>query len=468
VTGNTVKIFYGVPVMRMWRIAKSILALMLASCAPSPFSENWVKPSALERETRTWRSPEILGSTSRDAPLSILPLRPSKELTLRESISLALIHNPILSAFGWDVRAAEARVVQAGLSPNIRMAYSAENLGGPEGGDLFMRHTVRLSQVIELSGRRRKGAQMARTGQRLKAWDYEAKRLEVMTHVARRHIATVAARQRLELAEQTLQLVQQIYDIVDQQVAAGIATTAERDKAAVRVSIEHIALDRAQHKLVAARQALVSTWGGTQPTFKQAVGDLSEQLVVPEIQTLIQSAQNHARLARWSDEIEYYQRAVELARANSIPDVTAGGGMRYFPDADDITAIFELSVPLPLIDRNQGRVLEARYGLARARSMQSASEAMMREELANAHADLASSSYALITLREQTLPTARAVFEAAQNAFESGRTNFLDVLDAERTLVSVERRIIDIRQRYHTSATILEGLTAVPLEEGGR
>ena len=47
---------------------------------------------------------------------------------------------------------------------------------------------------------------------------------------------------------------------------------------------------------------------------------------------------------------------------------------------------------------------------------------------------------------------------------ESGQTDYIDVLDAERTLVEVERRLIDAQESHQLSATRLEGLTATPLE----
>ena len=404
-----------------------------------------------------------MASTARDEPLPH-PQTPRETLTLSESIALALLHSPTLSAYGWEVRAAEARAIQAGLSPNPRMGYSAENLGGPDGDALFMRQTVRLSQVIELAGRRRKRVRLAQVDQRLKAWDYEARRIEVVTQVARRHVGAVAARQRVELAERTLRLVTQVHEIVNQNVEAGVVPTAERDKAVVRVSIERIALDRTRHQLAAARQSLASTWGGEQPKFERAVGDLGERPMVPDIEKLFPLARNHPRLARWPDEIEQRRRAVALARSKAVPDVTAGAGVRHFPDANDVAAVLELSVPWPLIDRNQGRILEARYALARATALQREAEAALREDLATAHADLASSSFALTTLGEQTLPAAKAAFKAARDGFENGTTDFLNVLDAERTLVDVERRLIDARERYQSSAATLEGLTATPLE----
>jgi cobalt-zinc-cadmium efflux system outer membrane protein len=103
--------------------------------------------------------------------------------------------------------------------------------------------------------------------------------------------------------------------------------------------------------------------------------------------------------------------------------------------------------------------------LGRAVAQQRAAEADIERELAAAHADAASAAFALRTLRGETLPAARAAFDAAKEAFANGRTDFLDVLDAERTLVEVERQLIDARQTQQAAAATLEGLIAAPLGE---
>ena len=443
-----------------------LFSLLLTSCGPSPLAEPWVKPRLLSEATPTWRPPCLAGPVG-DRNTWPTPSAPLPDaLTLRHAIALALLHSPELAAFAWDVRAAEARAVHAGLSPNPRLGYSAANLDGPDGGDLFVHQTIRLSQVLELGGKRDKRLRLAQVDQRIAAWDYETKRLEVVTRVAQRHVAVIAVQQRLAAAERTLRLAEQVHAIVRQRVEAGVTAAAELDKATVRLSLERIGLSREREGLAAARQSLASTWGGRDVAFAEAVGNLDDSIPVPSPDHLFSLAQNHPRVARWVDEIEHRRRAVEMAKANGVPDITAGVALRHFPDADadDIAALVELSMPLAVIDRNQGRILEARYKLAKARAVKQSEDASLRADLAAAHARLASSVFAVRTLRDEALPSARSAFQAAKDAFENGKTDYLNVLDAERTLVDVERQLIDARASRQASAARLEGLLATPLE----
>ena len=449
-------------------VGMAVIALSLATwqfaCSPSPLADPWIPPRALEESTPSWRPPTLTVNSSTHDDLTP-PQTPTGELTLRKTVALTLLHSPQLAAYAYQVRAAEARVVQADLFPNPRVGFNVENFQGPDGGDLFERQTLRLSQVIELGGKRKKRVELARADQRLAAWDYEEKRLQVITRTAERFIAVVAAQQRVELATRTLNLARQVHEIVNERVEAGVVPTAERDKSTVRVSVERIALEQARHALAAARQALVSTWAGGEPQFAAAGGQFDDQLIVPPRQSLLPLSRSHPQLARWNGEIAQRRSAVAVAQARGVPDVTAGGGVRFFPDTDDAVGVIEFSVPLPLIDRNQGRTLEARYDLAQARTLARAAEATMQEDLAAAYADLAAAAFAARTLRDQTRPAAVAAFEATKQSFAAGKTDYLVVLDAERTLVDVERQLIDARERYHRSVALVEGLTAAPLQQ---
>lgn len=436
---------------------------LLAACTVSPLSDDWIPTRPLERSASTWRPPVLTNASQQETPLP-RPDTPRDALALRDAVALALLHSPDLATFAYDVRAAEARSVQAGLSPNPMVTLMAENLlENSQGDDRFREVTVQLSQVIELAGKRDKRLALAQAQQRLAAWDYEARRLEVAALTAQRHVAVIAAQQRVDLAERTLKLTEQTHEIATQRAQAGVAPTSERDKTLVRVAIERVTLDTARHKLAAARQALASTWGQSTASFRQAVGDLDVSLPVPSVESLLAAAADHPRAARWADEVEERRRAVELAKAQAVPDVTAGAGVRSFPDADDAAALVEFSIPLPLSDRNQGGVLEARYAMAKATAQQRAAEAMLHQELSAAHAEMAAAVFALRTLRDEAMPAARSAHQAARDAFATGKTDYLNVLDAERTLVEVEAQLIDARENQHAAAAKLEGLTGRPL-----
>src|SRR5687767_4089171 len=124
---------------------------------------------------------------------------PEGVLRLPQALALALMQNPNLAAFAWEVRAGEARTLQAGLPPNPEASVEVENVAGSgefQGVD-EAEVTVGLSQVIELAGKRRKRTHVAALERDLAAWDYETARLDVLTQVTQAFVDVLRVQERL-------------------------------------------------------------------------------------------------------------------------------------------------------------------------------------------------------------------------------------------------------------------------------
>jgi cobalt-zinc-cadmium efflux system outer membrane protein len=112
----------------------------------------------------------------------------SKEpITLKNAVALALMHNPHLKAFSFEKRAKEARALQSGLRPNPKLNISVEDAAGSGGFNGFdqSQTTIQLSQLIELGGKRAARLRSNNLSKKLADWDYETKRMDVLTQVAR-------------------------------------------------------------------------------------------------------------------------------------------------------------------------------------------------------------------------------------------------------------------------------------------
>ncbi len=387
-------------------------------------------------------------------------LDPNAPITLRQSLALALLGNPELEAFSWQLRAQEANILQKSLRPNPVLGTKVENFGGSDPMNRFegAMTTFSISQLIELGDKRVKRTRLAETNHALSAWDYEAKRLEIITEVARRYIEVLADQHRVELAGQTLALSRQLYEIVKDRARVGVVPTVEVDKALVRVSTEQILRHKAQQKLESSRQQLCAMWADSAPRFSEALGELTAVEDIPTQDQLTKLVSQNPDIARWSAEISQRRAALDLARSQAIPSVSVGAGIRRFNATDENALVFEVGLPVPIVDRNQGGRLQARYNLLKAKSQQKDVEVKVRTLLIANHRKLTGAYHEVVTLRDVTLPAARSAYDAARDAFENGLTNFIDVFDAERTLVNSERQYIESLSVYHQTITTLEGL----------
>jgi len=417
----------------------------------------------LGHDVPTYQAPGVQGLDH--LPDREAPVEPNAALTLQQALALALLHNPGLEAFSWELRAREAAILQQGLRPNPVLGAKVENFAGPAPMNEFDEAitTIRISQLIELGAKRIKRTRLAQQNYALSTWDYEAKRLDVITETTRRFVDVLAVQQQEALAQQTLKLAQQLHGIVRDRARVGVIPTVELDKTVVRVSTEQIRLHKAQQRLAATRQRLSAQWGNARPRFTAALGELKAVDDIPTQDQLMKSVAENPDIARWSTEIAQRQAALDWAESLVIPSVTVGAGLRRFNALDENALVFELGLPLPVMNRHQGTRLQARYDLLKAEAQQRDAQIRVKTSLVSHYRALTSAHHEVTTLRDVTLPAARSAYDAARQAFEQGLTDYIDVLDAERTLVDAESQYIEALSEYHQTVAVLEGLVGQSL-----
>ena len=130
-----------------------VLIVTLSGCASERLETLGPEPHPLGRDFPTYRA-------SAKPSLSAQPPNeePHGALSLEEVLRAALLQNPDLSSTAFEVRAAEARTLQAGLFLNPEIELELEDFGGTGEvrGVQTSESTLQLSQLIELGGKRTK------------------------------------------------------------------------------------------------------------------------------------------------------------------------------------------------------------------------------------------------------------------------------------------------------------------------
>lgn len=391
---------------------------------------------------------------------------PAGELTLRQALSLALLHSPELAAFSWEVRAKEAEALQAGLRPNSELGLAMEVFAGSGefSGTDAAETTVTLSQLVELGGKRPKRRKAAALEAELAGWDFETRRLDVLTATAKAFVGVLAAQERLAQTEELAGLAERFFRTVSERVEAGKVSPVEQTRAQVPLAAARIAQDRARLALETARKELVAQWGESTASFERAVGSLESIAPVPPQEQLASLLDGNPDVARWKTEEQQRGARLALERANAIPDLTLFAGGRNLQASNDNAFVAGISLPLPLFDRNQGGIAAARAARSRAREESRAARNQAIASLAASYRDLSGAFIEAGTLQEQILPAAGQALEAANLGYREGKFGFLEVLDAQRTLFEVRGQYVEALAAYHQARAEVERLTGTPLE----
>ena len=396
---------------------------------------------------------------------------PTGAVSLRDAVALALLHAPDLAAFAWEVRAREARIIQAGRPQNPVVGLLAEDLGGsrvPRGAGqqpIQPQVTVQLSQVIELGGKRAARQDLAARDRDLAAWDYETARIDVLTRVTRAFVDALAAQNAQALATQTLHIVEQTQQTVVARVAAGAASPIEQTRAEVALASARVEGERAGRLVDASRSRLAAFWGRSTARFSLLTGELAAIPALPSLTELQGRLAANPVLARWAVEVARRRAVLAVEQARRVPDVSVSAGYRRFTDVDGNALLIGAAISLPVFDRNQGGIAEAGSRLAKAHEEQRAAGMAVSSALAETYRVLSSANAEITAMRSQVLPGSRQAFEAVSEGYRLGRFGYLDVLDAQRALMTAEGQYLRALTDYHHAVADVEQLTGVPLTE---
>ncbi|MCG3179520.1 MAG: Cobalt-zinc-cadmium resistance protein CzcC [Phycisphaerae bacterium] len=435
--------------------------LLLAGCTADIVDRGWQPMRPLGKELATFRpSPDPKAAAAAQPAIAVEPDGP---LTLRQALALAMLHSPDLAGASWEVRAAEARAIRASLPPNPEIGLDLESVASPR----VIETVLSLGQVIFLSDKLTRQKQVAMLDRDMSGWDWEASRIRIYSNTTKVFVALVAAQQRLSLAEEIVAISRRLLDVTAERVRSGKASPLEEMKAKVELSTVRADLEQARQAVLAARQRLAATWGGTTPRFDKAEGRLESGGPIPTADQVFGLVEQNPEVARWATEMQRREAVVSLERRKAIPDLLIGGGFkREKADGEAAARGFTLgaSIPIPIFDRNQGGIKESRYNAAKGREEQRATKARVLAEIADAYQTMASAHARSSILGREVVPEAQKAFDAASAGYNEGKFAYLDVLDAQRTVFDARVQHLEALADYLSAVADIEGLVGQRVE----
>ena len=422
-----------------------------------------IKPRALGKEYKSFHS----GNKDKEFRTPPDFDEPTGVITLSQVLALSLIRNPQLRAFSWEVRAREAQTLQSGLPPNPEISFELEDFGGTGSVEGFdgTETTILLSQLIPLGGKLSKRRKVESLNTDLAEWDYETIRLNVLTQTALNYLNVLAAQDRLALEMELVNLAEKVHAIVSELAKEGEISPIQEKRSYVVLSQTKINLERSKRRLETAKKILSSSWGGNEPQFEEVTGNLDSISPIPAFEKLTELLSENPDIARWASVMEQREAKIKLEQANAIPDPFVSGGYRHISERNDNAFVVGLSIPIPILNRNQGAISEARRRLKKAIEEQKNAEVIVNRALASTYETLSSSYQEVVLLKENVLPEAESAYESIFEGYREGKFALLDVLDAQRTVFDARLQFIEALLSYHSSRVNVERLIGNPIEE---
>ncbi|HEY5623976.1 MAG TPA: TolC family protein [Gammaproteobacteria bacterium] len=416
------------------RIARSLLACLLLTPALSP-------AQTLDHDI-------------------VLPEGP--EIGLSEALTRAMARNPDLRAYGYQIDAAEAQLLQAELRPYPELGVALADAVGTDTFSSFDRAeaTVTLGWVLERGVRERR-MDAATAGIALTNVGAELMRLDVAAETARRFIACMAFEARLLTAIEGVHFAVDTIEAVRGRIAAGRALDAELARAEADLARAELVQEDYEHELLSAYHRLSAQWGETEPDFGSVGGDVS--MLPPEepLETIVARAVQNPELARYMSEQRVYEAELRLAQARARPNWSVYGGIRRIEETDDFALVGGITIPLAVRNRNQGNIAAASANIARSEAESEATLVRVETALFVLWQELHHNYQTAMRIREDVIPPIERALADTRRAYELGRYGYFEWSSVLAELLQANNDLLEAYIAAHELIIEIERLTGV-------
>jgi cobalt-zinc-cadmium efflux system outer membrane protein len=290
------------------------------------------------------------------APPAATPTPDGGGTTLDELERLAEERHPKLLAAAQEIEAAHGRTWQAGRMPNPSLGAASPQLAGSES-----QYNVFVSQEIPTGGKLRLNQAAAAEEIDQAELSLSRARYDVLTSVRRHFYAALVAQSRVEALQQqvamigrSVQLARMRFEVEEKNNKTHVMLLE------VDLHKAEVALAGAQADLEARRRQLAAAIGIPDYPLAKLAGNLDAELSLGDLTGLPQRvASSHTQAAIAATEIRRRQLLVERAYAEPKPTFNVQGGYQRQVGPPQDQGILQLTMSVPLWDRNYGGIQAA-------------------------------------------------------------------------------------------------------------
>jgi len=367
------------------------------------------------------------------------------KITLDEAIQMALQHNHGLLAAQTTIQQSEAQEITANLRPNPTLFTDweylpLEKLGESLGSYLHdsTEGDIGLSYLFERGKKRQHRLQAAKDATAVTRSQVADNERALTFQVASLFINVQLAQSTLELAQQDLQSFQKTVDIAEFQNKSG--GISENDYLKIKLQLLQFQTDvqQAQLSKVQALSDLRQQLGYESVSRDYDVmGVFDYQPLTVKLDDLQTKAiANRPDLRAAQQGVTAANSQYLLAKANGKVDVTVAGNYSHVNGISAMT--FNVSVPLPIFDRNQGEIARTGFAITQAQQQQMFATGQVMTDVKDAYEGLQTNDIVVQFYRSGYLNVAQKSREISEYAYRRGAASLLDFLDAERSYRATE------------------------------
>lgn len=357
----------------------------------------------------------------------------------------ALQNNPTYTAALASIDAADGSRLQASLPPNPDAVFEIENFAGEDENEGFdgAELTLGIEQTIEMGGKRSNRTKVADFSFQISKEQAKAQALSLLAETDYAYMRLAVAQERMALADKRLALADKTHEIVKKRVSAARAAEIEHTKADIEQAAAEVEQRKAEQEVITAQNDLARLLGRMDAADLDVDADLNALPELVERNALLDALRDAPQMQAQEFAKMQALSSLDLARSQAVPDPTFGLGIRRFNENDSTALVAGVSFPLPVFNRNQGGIAEAKANMIKADAENHAAGLALRQSAIQAWESFAASLVEAKRYQSEIIPSARKAYKQADDGYSRGAFGFLDLLDAQRVLYEVQEARLD-------------------------
>ena len=353
-------------------------------------------------------------------------------LDLQAALKIADLHHPEIRAARARVVAASGRATQAEtwLNPRFEARMESARFEGRTTGDA--EYLIGATQTLPIGGRVGAAASVARADEKRLALELEATRRRIYSRVRGAFFALLYSERLVATERELLDTAESGVRIAQVRLTAGEGIQEEVVRAELEAEGARLQLGQAQASLERTRLVLAESMGRPDIEVSSVEGDLYETLDVPSLEGVLERIDAHPELLAASANAEASEARLRLAEVERIPDVDVGLMYRRLEETSTDAFDVGFGIPLPIFNRNEGKIIEARANLAGARAEAELRRTSFKTRARLVHRELSQALVEVSAYRERLLPRVENVLASAEARYRAGDASLAELLPVQR------------------------------------
>ena len=358
-------------------------------------------------------------------------------LTLDQALEMAERRHPQLAETRALIEAASGRAQQAGTFPNPEAILGAQQIPVQSYPVPDRQYVAGFGQTIPLGNRLAKAreAELLDREVRLRGLESVHRQLRKRVHGS---FATALYQESAFQAQGRITAgLASMVAVTKARLEAGDVIPQDLARSEMELARAEVELRRSESLRKQGLIALAAAVGDPDLEVRSVEVNLEVAFEVPTLDALAANLSTQPELQAAEAGVRASGARIALAKAERIPDVKVEALYHRLEVSEQNTFDLGMSIPLPLFNRNQGKLREARSEAlaAEARVRNTANELSLN--LRESYVALTNALENLKTFRNQILPRAEIVLKSAELRYASGDCALTDVLPVRRDWAAV-------------------------------